>query len=90
MLQTAHRIRIGLAAAALFFAAGLPAGACPLCSEETEARAEETGVNASMGYSVSVLLMIALPMTMVGGLGYALYRQQQHTAAQGAAERPPR
>ncbi|GEM_PF-3912105 len=71
------RIRVGAAATLLAATLAAPAMACPLCSEETEAQAKETGVNVSMGYSVSVLMMIAVPMFMVGGFGYALYRNQQ-------------
>lgn len=71
------RIWIGAIAGAAALSTAASARACPLCSEETEAQAEETGVNASMGYSVSVLMMIAVPLSMVGGLGYALYRNAQ-------------
>lgn len=79
MIRSTTR-RLHLGAACLLLAAALfavPAAACPLCSEENEARQEETGVNVAMGFSVSVLVMLALPMMMVGGLGYALYRNQQ-------------
>lgn len=75
--------RVWICAAATLVAATLatPALACPLCSEETEAQAKETGVNVSMGYSVSVLMMIAVPMSMVGGFGYALYRNHQQMSS---------
>lgn len=76
--------RFALAAALL----AAPASACPLCSEENEARQEETGVNVAMGFSFSVLVMLALPMMMVGGLGYALYRNQQRAAHAGGEGRP--
>lgn len=76
-----RRIPLLVAAATLAALATVPALACPLCSEETEQQQKETGVNVAMGYSVSVLLMIAVPMSMVGGLGYALYRNQQQMSA---------
>ncbi len=77
MSRKKNRIRIGAVAGFLALSTAASAPACPLCSEETEAQARETGVNVSMGYSVSVLVMIALPMSMVGGMGYALYRNAQ-------------
>jgi len=77
MSRKKNRVRIGAVAGFVALSTAATALACPLCSEETEAQAKETGVNVSMGYSVSVLLMIAVPMSMVGGLGYALYRNAQ-------------
>jgi len=65
-----------------------PASACPLCSEENEAKERETGVNVAMGFSVSVLVLLAVPMSLVGGLGYALYRNHQRmTQDDGRATR---
>jgi TRAP-type C4-dicarboxylate transport system permease large subunit len=55
--------------------------ACPLCSENTEAKQEETGVNVAMGYTVSVLFMITVPVCMAAGFGYFLYRNSKNEAA---------
>ncbi len=84
-MPSSRTLRSPLLVAALTLAGlAVPALACPLCSEEAEQQQEETGVNVAMGYSVSVLLMIAVPMSMVGGLGYALYRNQQQIASSEA------
>lgn len=73
----------------VFGAAGLtglllmtaPAVGCPLCSEDTEQTQKETGVNVAMGYTVSVLFMITVPVCVVAGLGYFLFRNSKNEAA---------
>lgn len=88
--KTLNQVWIGAAGIVLALAGTASALACPLCSEETEAQAKETGINVSMGYSVSVLVMIAVPMSMVGGMGYALYRNaQQMSQGRDGGSLPP-
>lgn len=66
--------------------------ACPLCSEDTEKKQEETGVNVAMGYTVSVLFMILMPLTMAGGFGYFLYRtsksETNYLKGVGSSDKP--
>ncbi len=77
LIPTRHAVRACVAAILLGMLPAGPATACPLCSEENEARQEETGVNVALGFSLSVFVMLLVPMSLVGGLGYALYRNQQ-------------
>lgn len=64
-----------------------PAGACPNCKEETQVKQEESGIAVAAGYSLSVVFMLGVPFAMVGGFGYALYRNTQ--AAQTATAGDP-
>ncbi|MFG0331573.1 MAG: hypothetical protein ACF8PN_16930 [Phycisphaerales bacterium] len=61
------------------------ASACPNCAESTEDQskvtAEEGAGDLALGYSVSVLFMMSMPFMLVGGFGYALYRNYQKTVA---------
>ncbi len=59
------------------------ARACPLCAENTEAQSEQMGepANPALGYAISIIFMISVPFTLVGGFGYALYRNSRNVPA---------
>ncbi|HEY7863688.1 MAG TPA: hypothetical protein VIE39_08510 [Thermoanaerobaculia bacterium] len=65
----------------------LPAvlSACPLCKDALDNTA---GGSAGLGrgFYWSILLMIAVPWTAVGTVGYLIWRKRRRTASPGAAE----
>ena len=79
------RSAIWCACAALVLTLAVPpaARACPLCAENTEAQSEQMGepANPALGYAISIIFMISVPFTLVGGFGYALYRNSRNTLA---------
>lgn len=87
MIRTRHAVKACLAALLLGAWPAPPATACPLCSEENEVKQEETGVNVALGFSLSVIVMLAVPATLVGSLGYALYRNQQRLSQSSGSSR---
>lgn len=72
-----------------------PAWACPMCSEnlstDTPSKGQDTGdanptptkngSNLAAGFYYSILLMLAVPFSMMAGLGGALYHQMRKAAA---------
>ncbi len=51
---------------ALTTVAPAPLSACPSCKEAVAAQAPESARKLSRGYSWSIMLMIAMPMTLFG------------------------
>lgn len=87
MIRTRHAVKLCLAAILLSALPARTATSCPLCSEENEVKQEETGVNVALGFSLSVIVMLAVPASVVGSLGYALYRNQQRLSQSSGSPR---
>jgi len=66
-----------LLALALVLALCTPALACPNCKEAVAD--EDAGLlGVARGYGISILFMIALPFTLLGFLGFILWRASRH------------
>jgi len=84
VLRSAMMLWVGLAICIVVFGAGEQARACPMCSEslssgsspgenpDSDAPNSASGSLAE-GFYYSILLMLAVPFSMAGGLGGALY-----------------
>ena len=64
---------IVLALALLLVGAGSSASACPNCKEAVSAQPSEVA-GMARGYNMSVLFMLAVPFTMLGGGAFAVAR----------------
>lgn len=78
-----NRSAIWCACATLVLTLAAPAQACPLCAETTEQQSDRMAqrANPALGYAISVIFMISVPFTLVGGFGYALYRNSRNALA---------
>lgn len=74
--RAARRIAPLLTAAALFLPAG-PAHACPGCKEGMAAQSGDAA-RLKDGYYYSILLMIAMPFTMLGAGAFFVARAIKH------------
>ena len=61
-----------------------PLLACPFCRE---ALASNKDNRIPMAYMYSILFMLGMPPTVLGGIGFAIYRACRKHAAATAAER---
>jgi hypothetical protein len=85
MKAVARVLLVLLLAAAIAPAA---ASACPLC-KEAKADTDYAGGTASLpkGFYYSIILMVAAPFAVVGGLGLRIYMARRRVlAASGAAQ----
>ena len=81
-----------LVAVAALLLAPAAASACPLC-KEAKADTDYAGGTASLpkGFYYSILLMVAAPFTVVGGLAFRIYlsRRRNPSVADTAGESAP-
>jgi hypothetical protein len=82
-------LRILVVAAIVLLIAPTLVSACPLC-KDSKSDADYAGGTASLpsGFYYSILLMIAAPFTVVGGLALRIYlaHRRRRLAAEGGAE----
>jgi hypothetical protein len=73
-----------LAIACLFIAAFVAADAfgCPTCKDGIAANDTE-GANLARGYFYSILLMLAMPLTLVSSFGAYVWREMRRQQRQG-------
>jgi hypothetical protein len=62
---------------------------CPNCKDAVST-ADPEGLNMARGYFYSILLMLAMPFTLVGSFGIYVWREmrRQRQSSAGAAEQP--
>ena len=81
-----------LVAVAALLLAPAAASACPLC-KDAKADTDYAGGTASLpkGFYYSILLMVAAPFTVVGGLAFRIYlsRRRKTCVADAAGESAP-
>jgi hypothetical protein len=84
MLPATRVILVVLLAAMLLPAL---AGACPLC-KDAKSDTDYPGGAASLprGFYYSILLMVAAPFTVVGGLAFRIYLARRRTPSGAAVE----
>lgn len=87
-MRNSVRVLLLVAVAALLLVPA-PAAACPLC-KDAKADTDYAGGTASLpkGFYYSILLMVAAPFTVVGGLAFRIYlsRRRRSSVADGAGE----
>jgi hypothetical protein len=76
-----------LAAVVILLLAPAAAAACPLC-KDAKADTDYAGGTASLpkGFYYSILLMVAAPFSVVGGLAFRIYLSRRRTSAASAVE----
>ena len=82
------RVLLALAAVALVMALAGDAMACPTCKDGV-AEADPEGVNIARGYFYSILIMLAMPATLIGSFSVYVWREmqrQKQALAKAAAE----
>lgn len=79
-----------LAVACLFAAAFAAAEAlgCPNCKDGIAANDSE-GMNIARGYFYSILIMLAMPFTLVSSFGAYVWREMRRQRREGVANPPP-
>ncbi|HYR46193.1 MAG TPA: hypothetical protein VER78_04240 [Thermoanaerobaculia bacterium] len=81
-----------LVAVAALLLAPAAASACPLC-KDAKADTDYAGGTASLprGFYYSILLMVAAPFTVVGGLAFRIYlsRRRKPSVADASGESAP-
>ena len=81
-----------LVAVGALLLAPVAAAACPLC-KDAKADTDYAGGTASLpkGFYYSILLMVAAPFTVVGGLAFRIYlsRRRNPSVADAAGESAP-
>ena len=83
LLRVAGRLAICLCVAAIVATAGQALG-CPTCKDGV-AESDPEGVNLARGYFYSILLMLAMPFTLVGSFGAYVWREMRRQKAAAAA-----
>ncbi len=71
---------IAAAAIGCVLAVSAPASACPHCSETTADTSRDmveqgNQGNPALGYALSIIFLLGVPFSLLGGMGYAVYRQ---------------
>lgn len=81
-----HRgLIIGAALVAMFVAA--EAFGCPNCKDGIAATDPE-GINLARGYFYSILLMLAMPFTLVSSFGAYVWREMRRQKRAGVPSQP--
>jgi hypothetical protein len=84
------RLAIACVVAACLLAAA-DAWACPNCKDAVDT-ADPDGMNLARGYFYSILIMLAMPLTLVGSFGIYVWREmrrQERLGTGGAGSVPP-
>ena len=86
-IRMSRNFRCLLMLAVATFVVGLaePLFACPFCREALAAKDNRI----PMAYMYSILFMLAMPPTVLGGIGFAIYRAHKRHAAVAAENLPP-
>ena len=72
-------------------AAASEAMGCPNCKDAVDT-ADPDGLNVARGYFYSILIMLAMPFTLVGSFGVYVWREMRRakqSAGEGVASPPP-
>jgi hypothetical protein len=72
-----------LIAAVMAVVAGTEARGCPNCKDAVNTSDPE-GLNVARGYFYSILLMLAMPFTLVGSFGAYVWREMRRQKAAAA------
>ena len=86
---TAHAA--GIAAFLLLVLVAGQAWGCPTCKDGV-AESDPEGMNIARGYFYSILIMLAMPLTLVGSFGIYVWREmrrQERLGTGGAGSVPP-
>mgnify|MGYP006277007601 CR=1 FL=1 len=85
-----RRTCVALAIAAISLVAAADAFGCPNCKDAVNT-ADPDGLNIARGYFYSILIMLAMPFTLVGSFGLYVWRevQRQKRTVIDAAAMPP-
>ena len=86
--RAASRLLVSLAVVLVALSAGEALG-CPTCKDGV-AESDPEGMNLARGYFYSILIMLAMPFTLVGSFGIYVWREmrRQRQSSAGAAEQP--
>jgi hypothetical protein len=81
---------VPLAALSLVVAAALAADAlgCPTCKDAVNT-SDPDGLNLARGYFYSILLMLAMPFTLIGSFGCYVWREMRRQQRDQAAGHEP-
>ncbi|NCY01583.1 MAG: hypothetical protein EBX36_01410 [Planctomycetia bacterium] len=60
------------------------AWACPTCKDAVDT-ADAEGLNMARGYFYSILLMLAMPATLIGSFGVYVWREMQRQQRDGVS-----
>lgn len=81
------RIRLVLCVALLVAVAAIgDAFGCPNCKDAVDT-SDPDGLNLARGYFYSILLMLAMPLTMVGTFGCYVWREMRRQQREHTRER---
>jgi hypothetical protein len=69
---------------AIVLLAGAEAFGCPNCKDAVNT-SDPDGLNVARGYFYSILLMLAMPFTLVGSFGAYVWREMRRQKAAAAA-----
>jgi len=72
----------------LCMASGSEAFGCPNCKDAVNT-ADPEGLNVARGYFYSILLMLAMPFTLVGSFGIYVWREMRRQRQSADAVSPP-
>lgn len=84
--------RFALLLLALLLAAPAPLFACPSCADavpQGTGGGDEDAYNLSRAYNQSILLMLAVPYTMLGVVGFLVYRHLRARASLASSAHSP-
>jgi len=81
-------IRIAfLLLATVFVLSASEAFGCPNCKDAVSAN-DPDGMNLARGYFYSILIMLAMPFTLVGSFGAYVWREMRRQKREGAPNPP--
>ena len=78
------RETLGVLVVAVCVGAAAEAFGCPTCKDAVNT-ADPEGLNVARGYFYSILLMLAMPFTLVGSFGAYVWREMRRQKAAAAA-----
>jgi heme/copper-type cytochrome/quinol oxidase subunit 2 len=79
------KIRVALAVALLLAVVAIgDAFGCPNCKDAVDT-SDPDGLNLARGYFYSILLMLAMPLTLVSSFGAYVWREMRRQKAAAAA-----
>ncbi|MEI7781504.1 MAG: hypothetical protein WCJ18_06215 [Planctomycetota bacterium] len=84
--SAALRIALLLLATVVVLSAGEAFG-CPNCKDAVSANDPE-GMNLARGYFYSILIMLAMPFTLVGSFGAYVWREMRRQKREGVPNPP--
>jgi hypothetical protein len=84
MAKRTIRFLLPIVAAAVVLAA-TEAAACPNCKDAVNT-ADPDGLNLARGYFYSILIMLAMPLTLVGSFGVYVWRELRRQERLAATE----